>query len=149
MTMTKPNPPAFDPLDVPESNQSRYPEQYRAAHLLRHNRRLKSRIFCRTPYSAGFGSGCVADDGVAALAARSLLLYHGDGDARALLQRQQRRRRRRQPAPLQRGVKSLRIVADRFDVVHGLIAVIAGCPAIHVLAARSVKGVEAPGQARA
>jgi len=40
MTMAKPNPPAFDPLDVPESNQSRYPEQYRAAHLLRHNRRL-------------------------------------------------------------------------------------------------------------
>ena len=38
--MAKPNPPAFDPLDVPESNQSRYPEQYRAAHLLRHNRRL-------------------------------------------------------------------------------------------------------------
>jgi hypothetical protein len=35
MTMAKPNPPAFDPLDVPESNQSRYPEQYRAAHLLR------------------------------------------------------------------------------------------------------------------
>jgi hypothetical protein len=26
---------------------------------------------------------------------------------------------RRQPAPLQAGVKGLRVIADRFDVVHG------------------------------
>src|SRR4051812_11212410 len=47
------------------------------------------------------------------------------------------------PAPLQRRVEGWRIVVDRIDVVHGLIPVMAGRPAIHVLAARSVKDVDA------
>lgn len=35
-----PVPPAFDPLDVAESNESRYPEPYRSEQLRRHVRRL-------------------------------------------------------------------------------------------------------------
>ena len=38
--MTKPRAPAFDPGDVPESNQTSLPEPYRAQNLNRYNRRL-------------------------------------------------------------------------------------------------------------
>jgi uncharacterized cupin superfamily protein len=38
--MTQPKFPAFDPRDVPESNQSTYPERYRADNQKRYNRRL-------------------------------------------------------------------------------------------------------------
>jgi uncharacterized cupin superfamily protein len=38
--MTKPQAPAFDPRDVPESNQTSYPEPYRAPNLHRYNRRI-------------------------------------------------------------------------------------------------------------
>jgi uncharacterized cupin superfamily protein len=38
--MRKPNPPAFDPADVAESNATGYPEPYRAENQKRYNRRL-------------------------------------------------------------------------------------------------------------
>jgi len=38
--MTKLSPPAFDPLDVPESNETSYPAPFRAANQMRWNRRL-------------------------------------------------------------------------------------------------------------
>ena len=38
--MTTPRSPAFDPLAVPESNATSYPEPYRAANLKRFNRRV-------------------------------------------------------------------------------------------------------------
>lgn len=38
--MAKPQLPAFDPLDVAESNRTAYPEPYRAAVAKRFNRRL-------------------------------------------------------------------------------------------------------------
>ena len=38
--MTKPNPPAFDPKDLPESNATSYPAQFKAANSQRWNRRL-------------------------------------------------------------------------------------------------------------
>src|SRR5262249_18330510 len=47
------------------------------------------------------------------------LLGGQDCGAAPFVDRQQRRRQRRQPAPLQAGVEGLRVIADRFDVVHG------------------------------
>src|SRR5262249_25360540 len=38
--MPAPQPPAFDPRDVPESNATGYPEPHRAVNLHRYNRRL-------------------------------------------------------------------------------------------------------------
>lgn len=38
--MTQPMPPAFDPVDVAESNATSYPEPYRACNQKRYNRRL-------------------------------------------------------------------------------------------------------------
>lgn len=38
--MTKPQPPAFDPADVPESNYTSYPEPFRGDNQKRWNRRL-------------------------------------------------------------------------------------------------------------
>jgi uncharacterized cupin superfamily protein len=38
--MTKPNPPAFDPKDLPESNATSYPEKFKAMNSQRWNRRL-------------------------------------------------------------------------------------------------------------
>jgi hypothetical protein len=38
--MPAPQPPAFDPRDVPESNATSYPEPHRAVNLHRYNRRL-------------------------------------------------------------------------------------------------------------
>lgn len=42
--MTKLQLPAFDPLDLTESNRTSYPEPYRAANLQRYNRRLGDHV---------------------------------------------------------------------------------------------------------
>jgi uncharacterized cupin superfamily protein len=42
--MTKLILPAFEPLDLPESNATSYPEPYRAANLNRYNRRLGDHV---------------------------------------------------------------------------------------------------------
>src|SRR5207244_10725022 len=40
LTMTKPDPPAFDPAQVPEQSTTGYPEPYKARVAGRHKRRL-------------------------------------------------------------------------------------------------------------
>ena len=55
------------------------------------------------------------------VAARLPLLQFGDQRAALLVERQQALRQRFEPAALERAVEGVRIVANGFDIVHGVI----------------------------